>query len=106
MFTFTSDVFDVNPYVRTDVRLPRLLRGCEGLPGRVEQVVQDVVLPLAGDSQVCRGDGERVESLAAEDALRPGVVQQGLGLQAVQIELLEREVDGLGHGGGGQAASV
>src|SRR5690606_29738142 len=72
----------------------------------VEDLVEDVVLPLAGDLEVLRGDAVGGEAVLLQHALRGGVVQQRLRLQAVQAQLGEGDLLGLGDGAGGQAAAV
>ena len=50
-----------------------------------------MIAPGARDAQVVRGDAERDEAVAVEHDLRADVVQQRAGLEAVQLELAERE---------------
>ena len=50
---------------------------------------QDVVLPLAGDLQVFRGEPEALETVALQDSLGGGVVHERSGLDAVQAQLGE-----------------
>src|SRR3712207_3719987 len=74
-------------------------------PGLVEQLEEQVVLPLAGDAQVPRGDADGREPALAQHPLGGGVVQQGAGLQPVQAGLAERPPGHRGDRGGGDPAA-
>src|ERR1022692_295128 len=73
---------------------------------RVQPLEHHVVLPSAGDFQVLRGHAVLAESGSFQDALRGEIVRQGLGLDAVQPQVLERDAHDIADGGGGEAPAV
>ena len=72
----------------------------------VEPLVQDVVLPAAGDLEVARGEPDLGEAVLGQHAARRIVVDQGAGLEPVQIPIAEGQLDHRGDGGGRDAAAL
>src|SRR5215469_2866999 len=65
--------------------------------GVAEELMQNAVLPLAGDLQVARREADADEPVAFEDALGRLVVDEGVGLYPVQAELGEGDPDDIAH---------
>src|SRR5579871_6220329 len=72
----------------------------------IQRLVQDVVLPSAGDLEIGRRRTEPYEAVTFENALRADVVPQCPGLDAVETERPEGKVDSFPHGGGAETPAV
>src|SRR3954447_816885 len=71
-----------------------------------EALEEQVVSPDAADQEVLPRDADLGEPVSPQDPLRGGVVEQRPGLEAMQRELAERELDRVRKGAAGEAAAV
>jgi hypothetical protein len=75
-------------------------------PLRVQALMKQVVLPTAGDAQVPRSQTDSSEVVVGQDPLGSDVVDESVGLKAMQLKLAERPADRFGDRCRGHPSTV